>query len=54
MDIDVASTVTAEQLDAYINAKIVDGGQAANSITLKAFGDKPEIAIPIKVVVRKV
>ena len=54
VDIDVASTVTAEQLDAYINAKIVDGGQAANSITLKAFGDKPEIAIPIKVVVRKV
>lgn len=54
VDIDVASTVTAEQLDAYINAKIVDGGQAADSITLKAFGDKPEIEIPIKIVVRKV
>lgn len=54
VDIDVAGTVTAEQLDAYINAKIVDGGQAAGSITLKAFGDKPEIEIPIKIVVRKV
>lgn len=54
VDIDVASTVTAEQLDAYINAKIVDGGQAAGSITLKAFGDKPEVAIPVKIVVRKV
>lgn len=54
VDIDVAGTVTAEQLDAYINAKIVDGGQAAGSITLKAFGDKPEVAIPIKIVIRKV
>lgn len=54
VDIDVASTVTAEQLDAYINAKIVDGGQAENSITLKAFGDKPEVAIPVKIVARKV
>ncbi len=54
VDIDVASTVTAEQLDAYINAKIVDGGQAAGSITLKAFGDRPEVAIPVKIVVRKV
>ena len=54
VDIDVASTVTAEQLDAYINAKIVDGGQAAGSITLKAFGDKPEVVIPVKIVVRKV
>lgn len=54
IDIDVAGTVTAEQLDAYINAKIVDGGQGAGTITLKAFGDKPEVAIPLKVVVRKV
>ena len=54
VDIDVVSTVTAEQLDAYINAKIVDGGQGADTITLKAFGEKPAIAIPIKIVVRKV
>ncbi|MCM1218137.1 MAG: hypothetical protein NC548_26930 [Lachnospiraceae bacterium] len=54
VDIDVVGSVTAEQLDAFINAKIVDGGQAANSITLKAFGDRPEIEIPIKIVVRKV
>lgn len=54
VDIDVQSTVTAEQLDAYINAKIVDGGQTTNNITLKAFGEKPTVSIPIKVVVRKV
>lgn len=47
--LDVASEVTAEQLDAYINAKIVDGGQATDSLTLKAFGDKPTVDIPIKV-----
>lgn len=52
VDIDVSKDVTAEQLDAYINAKIVDDGQSANSITLKAFGEKPTIEIPIKIVVR--
>lgn len=49
--IDVDSKATAGQLDAYINAKIIDGGQAADSITLKAFGDKPEVAIPIKILI---
>lgn len=54
VDIDVAGTVTAEQLDAYIGARIVDGGQAAGSITLKALGEKPTVAIPLRVVVRRV
>lgn len=54
IDIDVAGTVTAEQLDAYINAKIIDGGQSENSITLKAFGEKPAVTIPLRVVVRRV
>lgn len=49
--IDVDSTATAEQLDAYINAKIIDGGQTADSITLKAFGDKPTVAVPIKILI---
>lgn len=49
--IDVDSAATAEQLDAYINAKIIDGGQAADSITLKAFGDKPTVAVPIKILI---
>lgn len=54
IEVDVQNNVTSEQLDAYINAKIVEGSQGTNSITLKAFGEKPTIEIPIKVVVRKV
>ena len=54
VDIDVASSVTLDQLDAFLNAKIVDGGQSTDTITLKAFGEKPEVVIPIKIVVRKV
>ena len=54
VDIDVAGTVTSEQLDAYIGARIVDGGQAAGSITLKVLGEKPTVAIPLRVVVRRV
>lgn len=54
VDIDVAGSVTAEQLDAYISARIIDGGQSEGSITLKAFGEKPAVTIPLKVVVRRV
>lgn len=54
VDMDVSGDVTAEELDAYIAAKIVDGGQGDGQITLKAFGEKPAIPIPVKIVVRKV
>lgn len=49
--IDAADNVTAEQMDAYINAKIAGGRQTADSITLKAFGDKPEVSIPVKILI---
>ena len=45
-------TITEEQLIALQAANIQDGGQAANSATLKAFGDKPTIDLPIRVIVR--
>lgn len=51
VQVDVQSGVTAEQLDAFINAKIVDGGQGTNSVTLKAFGERPAVNIPVKFVV---
>lgn len=54
VDIDVQSSITVEQLEAYINAKIIGGEQSTNSITLKAFGEKPKVNIPINIVVRKV
>ena len=47
-----ALNTTEEQLTALQAANIQDGGQAANSVTLKAFGDKPTIDIPIRVIVR--
>ncbi len=51
VQVDVQSGVTAEQLDAFINAKIVDGGQGTDSVTLKAFGERPAVNIPVKFVV---
>ena len=44
------TTVTATQLEALQKANIQDGGQAANSITLKAFGEKPTINLPVEVI----
>ena len=45
-------TITEEQLTALQAANIQDGGQAVNSVTLTAFGDKPTIDLPIRVIVR--
>ena len=47
-----ALNITEEQLTALQAANIQDGGQSAYTIVLKAFGDKPTIDIPIRVIVR--
>lgn len=47
-----ALNITAEQLEALQSANIQDGGQAANTMTLKAYGDKPTIDLPIRVIKR--
>lgn len=47
-----ALNITAEQLEALQGANIQDGGQAANTMTLKAYGDKPTIDLPIRVIKR--
>ena len=44
--------ITTEQLEAMQAANIQDGGQADNSITLKAYGDVPAIDLPIRVIRR--
>ena len=46
----VATTV--EQLEALQGANIQDGGQSANTIILKAFGEVPTIDIPIRIILR--
>lgn len=45
-----AVDITAEQLKALQAANITDGGQAAGSMTLKAYGKKPAVDIPIRVI----
>ena len=47
-----ATTVTADQLAAIQSANIVDGGQETGKIILKAFGDKPTIDLPIRIILR--
>ena len=45
-------TVTADQLEALQAANMIGIAQTAGSFTLKAFGDVPEIDLPITVIVR--
>lgn len=47
-------TITQTQLEALQGANIIDGGQSANTIVLKAMGDIPKIDIPIRVLLRGV
>lgn len=47
-----ATSITADQLTALQAANIIDGGQAAGSMTLKAFGEKPSIDIPVRIIVK--
>lgn len=44
--------ITADQLAALQGLNAVDGGQAANTATILAYGTKPSIDIPIRVVLR--
>lgn len=45
-----AVNITAEQLKALQAANITDGGQAAGSMTLNAYGKVPTVNIPIRVI----
>lgn len=47
-----ALDITDEQLTALQAANIQDGGQSSGNITLNAFGEKPTIDAPIRVIVR--
>lgn len=51
VELGVSSTATKDQVRAWLDAQIVDGGQGAGTITLKAFGWKPMIDIPISAAV---
>ena len=47
-----ANGATNEQLRAYLSAGLCGGATGTNTITIKAFGEKPSINIPITIVVR--
>lgn len=46
------SSATPAQFEAFNFAQLADGGQTTNQITLKAYGDKPTINIPVIVEVK--
>ncbi len=51
IEVTASSSATSAQITAMANAMICNGTQAAGSITIKAYGDKPEINIPLTVIV---
>lgn len=53
VDVCIANDATIDQIDVWLGASIVGGGQNAGEILLKAFGVKPIEDIPITVVVRR-
>ncbi len=51
VELGISSAATKDQVRAWLDAQIVDGGQVKGSITLKAFGWKPTIDIPINMAI---
>ena len=49
----IPGSATNAQVEAWMSAGIANGTQTTNSITLKAYGDKPSIDIPIECIIRK-
>lgn len=47
-----ALNITADEMSALSSAIIVDGGQSAGKMILKALGDIPTIDVPIRVIFR--
>lgn len=48
----LSTNVTLEQVEIAQSANILDGGQSNGVMTLKAWGDKPSIDIPVKIILR--
>ena len=52
VEILIPGSATNAQVEAWMAAGIVNGAQTTNSVTLKAYGDKPSINIPIEAIIR--
>lgn len=53
IEISLPPTATSEQVEQFNALVLQDGGQTANTFTLKAFGTKNTVPIPIGVIVRR-
>lgn len=47
-----STSITLTEFEALQGANIIDAGQSTNTISLKAFGIKPTVDIPIRVILR--
>lgn len=52
VEVTLATRPTEEQVTACADAVLVDGGQDEGSITIMAMGRKPEIDLPVTVIIR--
>ena len=52
IEISLPTNATSAQVEAYNNLVLQDGGQDSGAITLRAFGAKNTITIPINVIIR--
>lgn len=46
------TSATEEQIIALQAANMQDGGQSVGKVTIKAWGDKPEIDLPVRIIIR--
>lgn len=53
VEISLPTNATATQVEAYNLLILQDGGQSENSITLRAFGEKNGVTIPINIIIRR-
>lgn len=53
VEVSLSKNASTDQVKASMNGQFTDGGQSENSITLKAYGRKPDVDIPVVVVVRR-
>lgn len=53
IEISLPTNATADQVEAYNSLVLQDGGQSTDTITLRAFGEKNTITIPINIIIRR-
>ena len=53
VEILLPGTASLEQVEAWCAAGVVHGTQTTDNVTLLGYGDKPEIDIPLEVIIRK-